>query len=456
MKQKAFGTRAGFYLASLGCAFGIGNLWRFPYVVYENGGGAFVFLFFLSLFIIGLPLIVAELAIGKMTGHSSVLAFERLTNSKPAKILGVLSTALTVFVLSYYAVISGWVLYFFLKFASAIAAFQPLVATETLQLLQESSDLQIFLTFAHICIVVYIVARGVQLGTERFIGLFMPLLIALVFLLCAKGLSLEHASESLHSFLYPDFSKLNVSSFGKALGQALFTLGVGFGSMVTFGSYLNDRVFIPFAAFRVVALDALLSLFAGILIFPLIHWTPLTPHGPDLLFQTVPVWLGSLAFGKVFGAAFFLCLYLAAVGASLALFEAVVANLQEILKISRKKSAVFAGLTCLIFSLLSSLSNTTFKWVSYQGRGLFEIVDSVLIDVLLPIVALILCLIIGKHLNRPEIVKLVMSEPSAEGERVLRQWVWLIRWFIPGMVVVALAGQLYSLQLAPLIVFFGG
>lgn len=444
MKRGYFGTRLGFYFAALGSAFGLGNLWRFPYVVYENGGGAFVFLFFLILFLVGLPLIVAELSVGKTTRSSSVLAFRKLVVPKRFSRLGILSPILCLFVLSYYAVVSGWVLYFFMSFLTATIFSSPMEATKTLGLLQDSGGLQILLALLHIGVSGIIVARGVQLGIERSVGMLMPLLIALVFVLCAKSLSLDHSMESIKFFLYPDFGRLHLSSVGRALGQALFTLGLGFGAMVTFGSYLNERVYVPFAAFRVVTLDALLSLFAGILIFPLIQWTPLTPHGPDLLFRTVPVWLGSLAGGTGYGAAFFLCLYLAALGASIALMEALVANVQETFGQQRGRASLWVALICFLLSLVPALSSTEFGGVSFRGRGLFEILDAFLINLFLPVAAFLFCIVVGRQLKTTDFVKDLLVSQVPQSQRLFRNWVWMIRWGIPSFIAVAMFLQIFE------------
>ena len=448
MKHGYFGTRLGFYFAALGAALGLGNLWRFPYVVYENGGGAFVVLYFAILFLVGLPMIVAELSVGKTTRSSSVMAFQKMAASHRLSMVGVLSPVLCLFVLSSYAVVSGWVLYFFLSFLTANILASPIEATKTLGLLQDSAGLQIALSFLHICGVTVIVARGVQLGIERSVGMLMPILVALVFVLCAKSLSLDHVMDSLKFFLYPDFSRLRLSSVGRALGQALFTLGIGFGSMVTFGSYLNQRVYVPFAAFRVVTLDGLLSLFAGILIFPLIQWTRLTPHGPDLLFRTVPVWLGSIVGGKTYGAGFFLCLYLAALGASIALLEALVANVQEIWGKTRVSASLLVGAVCFILTLVPALSSTEFEWVRFRGRGLFEILDFMLMDLFLPLVAFLFCVVLGRRLEGPEIKQDLLVTAVPQSRRLYGNWVVMIRWVIPSFIALAVLLQAYEFLMA--------
>jgi NSS family neurotransmitter:Na+ symporter len=447
VKRGYFGTRLGFYFASLGSAFGLGNLWRFPYVAYENGGGAFVFLFFVILFLFGLPLMVAELSLGKITRSSSIQAFRVLEKSWIAHALGMLSPLLSLLVLSYYSVVSGWVLYFLGTFLSKAVFGSAIDASHTLQYLHHSGVLQIVLAFAHLALVTWIVGHGVELGMERAVGYFMPVFILLVIGLCAHALSIDQSAQLLKMFLYPDFSKLHLASFSRALGQALFTLGLGFGTMITFGSYLSEKVFLPFAAFRVVALDAILSLFAGILIFPLIGMMPLAPNGPELMFQTVPIWLTTLPAGLLFGCVFFLCLYLAALGASIGLLETVASNLQdlrELRPLSRLNVSLLAGGACFVISVLPAASSTWLAGVNTNGRSLLEILDTVLIDIGLPIAALLVCWVVSRRLDGQLLKRELLLNETEPGIRLMAHWLWVVRWLVPAAVVLALCLQMFG------------
>jgi NSS family neurotransmitter:Na+ symporter len=425
----------------LGAAFGLGNLWRFPYVVLENGGGAFVFLFFIMLFVIGLPLMVAELTVGKTARNSSLRAFRSVKDSTLARILGPLPPLVTVLVLSYYAVVSGWVLYFFFSFMTKSMINHQADWAVTLDYLHDTGTLQVGLAFAHLLLVTVIVGRGVEMGIERAVGLFMPILIGLVIFLSVRSMAVNQAATALKVFLYPDFSRLQLSSFSRVVGQVLFTLSLGFGTMVTFGSYLRERAFIPLVAFRVVVLDAVLSLFAGVLIFPLIGAASIGRNGPELLFKTVPVWLGSFSGGRIFGVLFFLCLYLAALGSSIALEETVVANLQEFRPMSRAQAAFISGGFCFVLSLIPALSSNWFQSVSIHGQSLFEIVDSVLIEFGLPAIALMFCLLVGSQLKLSRFGQELLESDDVQSRRLFIHWRWLIRWVVPFVLSAALLSR---------------
>jgi NSS family neurotransmitter:Na+ symporter len=204
---------------------------------------------------------------------------------------------------------------------------------------------------------------------------------------------------------------------------------------------LRERAFIPLVAFRVVLLDAVLSLFAGILIFPLVGPTSLGRNGPELLFKTVPVWLGSFSGGRIFGVLFFLCLYLAALGSSIALGETVVANLQEVRKMSRFQAAILSGIFCFTISLIPALSSNWFQSISVHGRSLFEVVDSVLIEFGLPAIALMFCLLVGSQLKLSIFGKELLESDDVQSQRLFFHWRWIIRWLVPFILSAALISR---------------
>ena len=303
-RRGLWGTRFGFYLAAIGSAFGLGNLWRFPSVTVQNGGGAFVLLYVFAAMIVGLPLLVGELMLGKIARRSIVkasdrLAFDELISAKPdpsrrrvstafIRASGRLSAIACLLVFAYYAVISGWVLHFLMQFSLRELGSSGFDAENALAALRASGPLQIALTSAHLLLAIVVVSRGVQEGIEKWVGNLMPIFGALLLILAAKSLSLPTAPDALRFLFYPDFSRLSWSALIHAIGHVCFTLSLGFGTMVTFGSYLNDNAFIPSAGFRVAVVDTLISLFAGLLIFPIAAGSPGGISGPDALFLTVP------------------------------------------------------------------------------------------------------------------------------------------------------------------------
>ncbi|HEX4925379.1 MAG TPA: sodium-dependent transporter, partial [Bdellovibrionales bacterium] len=264
MKRGAWRTRLGFYLAAIGTAFGLGNLWRFPYVVGSHGGGAFVLIYVALALVIGLSLLIAELMIGRVTRQGVIGGIKKLGGGRVWTVFGGLSLTATIVALSYYAVISGWVLHFMSRFFVSFVLQSPFSVDTTLKILMDNGYLQMALTSVHLLIASVIVAKGVQEGLERWIGWMMPVFIVLMTTLLIQSLLLPSASEALQFLFYPDFSKLKAGSLVQAVGHVLFTLSLGFGTMVVFGSYLGEDTHIPSAGFRVAMLDTTLSLLAGL------------------------------------------------------------------------------------------------------------------------------------------------------------------------------------------------
>jgi NSS family neurotransmitter:Na+ symporter len=371
-KRTLWGTKFGFYLAAVGSAFGLGNLWRFPYVTVQNGGGAFVFLYVLFAFALGLPLLIGELMLGKLTRRSVISACQRVAADEELSNrvhverevtsswvwIGRFSVITCLLILSYYAVISGWVLHFLMQFFVGRISSNGFDVEKSLLILRENGLLQIALMSVHILITLVIVVKGVQEGIEKWVGNIMPIFVILLIVLAMKSLSLPTATGALRFMFYPNFSSLTVYSPLHAVGHVLFTLSIGIGTMVTFGSYLNDLTRIPAAGFRVTTMDTLISLFAGLLVFPLLMGLMPAKSGPELLFQTLPRLLADLDSGFFFGVTFFICLYMAALAASIGLLESVVSNLLDFTKLTRVQAAWLTGVAACIVGVIPALSTS--------------------------------------------------------------------------------------------------
>jgi NSS family neurotransmitter:Na+ symporter len=462
-KAPVFGTRLGFYLAAIGSAFGLGNLWRFPYVVAENGGGAFVLLYLLFVLLLGLPFLIAELTLGKVSRNSLMPTILKLTGDRyqvrdireyeelPAwvkmglRVLPWVSLLTTIVVLAYYAVISGWVLHFFMQLLVALfdpSRFHP---ESTLQVLLKNGWLQLLLTSVHLLIVSVIVGKDLEIGLEKWVGYCMPAFVLLLLGLASQSVQLDSAPEALRFLFYPNFSKLTLASPGQALGHVFFTLSIGFGSMVTFGSYLRDKAYIPMAGFRVVVLDAIISLFAGVMIFPLVIYGSSEGAGPELLFQTVPRLVSELPNGQLFGVGFFLCLYLASLGASIGLFETVVGNWREVRRVPRQRGAVAIGVITFMIAVIPALSSNVLSNVKIGSRGLLAFLDAGLINWCLPISALMITQV-AIHLLRVDLVAAEFVDPKVPGSaKFYKHWLFVLKYLATPIVVAVLIMQVVSL-----------
>ena len=454
-KTPSFTTRFGFYLAALASAFGLGNLWRFPYIVAENGGGAFVLLYLLMVFVVGFSVIIAELMLGRLYGYSLLsglakLSKQRLVAKKPfpklPNYIGYLAMGLATFVLAYYAVISGWVLHFAMQFFVAGFRQDPLNAVDILQSLRGNGWLQLLLASVHLIFVSVVVSRDFDKGLEKWMGSTAPIFVVFLVFLIGQSLDLATAPEALRFLLYPDFSKLGWAAPAEALGHVLFTLSLGFGTMVTFGGYLSKATRdLPSIGFRVASLDAFVSIVAGLLVFPIFLAGPGGRVGPELLFQTVPVFLGRLQIQPVVAALFFFCLYFAALGASISLLETVVSNVRGIKGWTRTKSTWVAGAVSLGVAVLPSLSSSVLQSVEFQGRGVLELLDGFLINWLLPMAALGICFVVRHGLSEAAMKKEFIDEQEQENLKMFRHWRFILGWVTPGVILISLLLQALGL-----------
>jgi NSS family neurotransmitter:Na+ symporter len=450
-KRGSWRTRFGFYLLAIGSACGLGNLWRFPYVVGENGGGAFVLLYVFMALTVGLPLLIAELSLGKSTRQSVLMATQKLAKDSGKKYFvwaGRFSVLLSLVVFSYYSVISGWVLHFFSRFLIEIVFPDSVHSSASLAMLMKNGLLQWALASVHVLLTIVVVAKGVQEGLEKWISYTMPLFVTLVILLVLKSTSLPSETEVLRFLFYPDFSKLTYSSIIHAMGHIFFTLSVGFGTLVTFGSYMRDEDHVPTAGFRVTLVDTAISLVAVMLVFPIAFQASNVPlTDPALLFETLPRFLMDFRGGMLFGLLFFSCLYLAALNASIGLMETIVSNVVDSQKKrnGRTRASWTVGAVALVLAMLPSFSSTVFRNVQVYGKGLMELMDSVLINWILPVIALGLLISINGGMSEKDKETQFIDKERFVSYSMYPHWKWVIRWYAPGFIIFGMLLQILGL-----------
>lgn len=455
-KQKGWSTRFGFYLMAIGSAFGLGNIWRFPYVVAENGGGAFVLLYMVLVFLVGMPFLIGELFLGKVTKSPILGALKRLGQSpgdgvsadrpRPRspllKFSGFFSIFVCLLVLAYYSIICGWVMHFLMRFLVASLGFSTLDPGTALRVLMNEGWLQVLLTSVHLTIVALAVTRAFEEGFERLVGKVIPLFLLVVLFLAYKSMSLDSAKEAIRFFLYPDFSKLTLKSLGQAVGQVCFTLSLGFGTLVTYGSYMSQSVSVPAAGFRVAIFDSIVSIVAGALIFPLVFSRAGAEVSPKMLFETVPFLFSRMDGGAWYGLLFFFCLYIAALGASIGLLETAVSNIGHFnKKILRPQAAWIGSFGCLMISIVPSILTWFFEEDQVLGRLGLKSLDALLINWLLPIAALLLSMIIIRRLDLVELKGEFDQIPSASLGRLYLHWKGAVLWIAPILCILGLLLQ---------------
>lgn len=443
-KKLSFKHRVSFYLLAIGSACGIGNLWRFPYIVGENGGGAFLLLYVFLALTIGLTVMIAELMIGRYTGMSILAASRQITakSKKNIYLFGWLSLIITAVTLSYYSVISGWVLHYLTQFVVSFfhsdSAFY--LKNVSVNVLLQNGWLQFMLASVHLLVSGVIVVKGFGEGVEKRIASLLPIFAVLVGFLLVGSLSLDSTKEVLRFLFYPDFSKLNWSSLGHATGHVFFTLSLGFGTMVTFGSYFKNEDHLPTIGLRVTLVDTMISIIAVLLIFPIaFSSSKQIATDPSLLFDVLPSFLSSIRGGLLFGLFFFVFLWLAALNASIGLLETITANLTE--KRPDMKRSVAASLAVffiLLMTIFPAFSGTLFKNVKIAGRSVIEFFDSTLINVMLPIAVIGMVLIFFTALQPADHKKMFISENKPTSIVMYSHWLFFLKWIVPVSIVLGL------------------
>ena len=346
----AWGSSFGFIMAAAGSAVGLGNIWRFPYITGQNGGGAFVFVYILCVVLIGVPLLFNEIGLGRLTGRNPIGAFKETGANKFWMMFGALLAVLvSFFVLSYYGVIAGWTIgYIFKTLFGNQTPFADFAA-------QPGMVIGLFAVF--MVITVIIVLGGVSGGIEKASKILMPMLFILVFVVIARSVTLEGAGEGIKYYLMPDFSKINGRTVLAALGQAFFSMSIGWGIMITYGSYLPKSNNIIRSGLWVGFLDTGVALLGGLMVFPAVFAFGMSPEaGPALVFNILPHVFSQMPGGNIVGAIFFLLLMVAALTSAISMLEVPASYFIDEKKWSRKKAAWVVAILIFIIGIPSALS----------------------------------------------------------------------------------------------------
>lgn len=431
-----WGSSLGFVLAAAGSAIGLGNIWRFPYVAGENGGAAFVVVYLICIALICLPYLFAELALGRSSQKNPVGAVKAISAHTPWWLVGGLGVLTGVFILSYYGVIAGWTFgYIFKGFVGAEMPFTEFIAKPTLVI--PLFALFIFLT-------VSVVQGGVKHGIERASKILMPILLVLMLGVIIRGVTLEGAGAGLEFYLKPDFSKVTGQVILEALGQAFFSLSLGMGAMITYGSYLPKTSNLRGAGGAVAVFDTGIALLAGFMIFPAVFAAGQDPGaGPTLVFDTLPRIFAEMPLGGLVGMIFFLLLSIAALTSTVSLLEVVVCYCIDERRWSRKKSVWTVGIITFAVGLPSALSQGA---VGALGGGEFSILgqpdflslmDFLWGNISLALGAFLMCVFVGWVWGKTGATA-ELSEGSDISQRGLDVWFFFVRYICPVVIFIVL------------------
>lgn len=437
--REQWASNAGFILATLGCAVGLGNIWRFSYLAGQNGGAAFLLLYLFWVVLICLPLLIAEFAIGRSTQREPTMAFEKLGGRHAWWLAGVPSVLGAFVILAYYPVIAGWALRFFLDYLGGGSEARAGVNPEARFGAFIASWSPLLWQAAIMSIGVAIVSGGIGRGIELANRVLMPLLALLLIGLAGYGLTLPGAGAGLAFVFLPDWSALSDPSVWlAALGQAFFSLSIATGALITYGSYLPRERALPGPALAVALGDTAFAIVAGVMIFPAVFSFGVDPAaGPTLAFVTMPKVFEQMPGGAVAGAAFFGLLVVAAVTSAISLLEVVVAFLVDRFGIGRARAALLASLAGFVVGIPAALGEGPLAWLRISGRSMLDVMDFLASNLILPLNAMLIALFVGWVWRATD-----AREASDLGPAMARWWRLSLRYLSPLLIGAVLLRSL--------------
>lgn len=440
-----FSSKIGAILAAAGSAVGLGNIWRFPTETGMNGGAAFILIYVLFMILFGAPIMLTEFTIGRYGQKDVADSFERMSGGRKGwRLMGLMPVVAGLLVLSYYAVVCGWTLYYaYVAGIDGFAGKTPEQYVSDFQQFAASPTEPLIWILLIMIITCGIISLGVRKGIERGAKILMPLLFVCIIVLVFISVSLPDAERGLKFLFYPDFSKINGSTALSALGQAFFSLSVGIGCLCTYACYFRKDVNLFKDSLAVAFIDTLVALMAGLIIFPAVYSVPgLTPDaGPSLVFITLPnvfqhVFGGASAFAYAFSLLFYVLLVIAAITSSISMLEMVVAYFHEEYGWSRPAVAVAVSIFCMLLAAGCSLSFGVWADKTVFGLGMFDLFDFIVAKLLMPVGSFLMCIFLGWVVDE----KTVRMEVTNGGkiQTVLYPiWRFIIRYFAPiGIILI--------------------
>ncbi|MBO5876201.1 MAG: sodium-dependent transporter [Bacteroidales bacterium] len=406
MSRDSFGSRFGALVAMAGSAVGLGNLWRFPYLVGENGGAAFIIIYILLSFIICLPIFISEFVIGRRSQKNAFAAFRDLSGGSAWRWVGLFTIIVPLVVLSYYSVIGGWSVEYLLKsvsFSFTGEASQSVFHSMFTDFVS-STWAPLIAHTAFLLVTTLIVIVGIKDGIEKFSKVMMPLLFFIVVAIAIYSMTLPGASAGLDYLFNPDFSKITGKAIAAALGQAFFSLSLGFGTIMTYASYVSKKENIMFQSAATAVSDLMFALIAGMAIMPAVFAFGLNPQsGPGLVFETLPFVFGQMPAGGVVAILFFLALLVAALTSSISMLEVAVAYLVEEKKFSRLWACVVLFAVCWVVGAICSLSFGPLSDIKIDGGNIFDFFDNLSSNILMTLGSLLTVLFVGWRLKKTDV-----------------------------------------------------
>ena len=446
LQRGGFATGLGALFATIGSAVGLGNIWKFPSLVGENGGAAFIIVYLISTLLVGLPVMIAEIMMGRKARANAIETMRKLSPSKsqPWWLIGVAGVLAAFLIMAFYTEVAGWVFaYVFKSISGGLLSTDPLVTLLAFESLVTNPLQSLLWQWIVLALMTLIIIRGVSKGIEATTKRLLPLLVVMLVVIAIRSLTLPGANEGLKFLFSPDFSSLTGGVILTAMGLAFFKLSVGMGTMTTYGSYWKDDQNIPTTTLRVMLSDLAVSLLAGLAIFPAVFAFGFEPtSGPSLLFITIPAVFASMPFGNIFMVMFFLLAAFAATGAMLSLFEVPVAYLAENMKMGRTKAAILTGLMLALIGSTAALSSSTMANFTIFGKTMFDLYDFVSSNLLLPIGGLFIAIFAGWIWGADNIRKALSNNGQLKNDLIINILIVIIKFVTPVLLIIVLLSGL--------------
>ncbi|AHF06559.1 sodium-dependent transporter [Desulfitobacterium metallireducens] len=449
LQREGFSSSLGVIAATLGSAVGLGNIWKFPYVTGQNGGAAFILIYLIATLLISMPVMLSELMIGRKTNANAVGALRKLAPQEPWFLLGVSGVLSAFLIMAFYTDVAGWVFSYIFKAAvGTIHSTSPEQTYAVFQGLVSGVGEPLFWQIFVLVVTGTIIMSGVAKGIERVTKILMPVLFVLLFIVDIRSLMLPGASEGLKFLFDPDFSKISFSVVLAALGLAFFKLSVGMGTMTTYGSYIGKEEDLPRIALKVMLSDTLVSIMAGIAIFPAVFAFGFKPNdGPSLLFITIPMVFSSMPFGRPFMVLFFILVAVAATGAMLSLLEVPVAYLVEEHKLTRRVATLGTISAVALVGSTATLSTSLLSDVMFFGKNMFDFYDFLTSNILLPLGGIFFALFVGWRWGYQRMFTEFSNDRHLKNEGFAKIYFFLVKYVAPIAIMLVLLAGLGFLKL---------
>ena len=436
--RDSFGSRFGALVAMAGSAVGLGNLWRFPYLVGENGGAAFIIVYIALVFLICLPIFISEFIVGRRSQENAFAAFRDLSGGSAWRWVGLFTIIVPLIVLSYYCVIGGWSIEYLLKSLTfsfsgesqgTLSSMFSGFVTSTWGPLAAHTGFLLATTL--------IVVVGIKDGIEKFSKVMMPLLFVMVLAIAVYSITLPGAKAGIEYLFYPDFSKLTGASVAAALGQAFFSLSLGFGTIMTYASYVSRKENIMFQSAATAVSDLMFALIAGTAIMPAVFAFGIDPQaGPGLIFETLPFVFGQMPAGGVIAILFFVALLVAALTSSISMLEVAVAYLVEEKKFSRLGACACLFALCWVIGAVCSLSFGPLSHLRIAGGNIFDFFDSMSSNVLMTLGSLFTVVFVGWRLKKTDVYDEFTNGGTLKKNAVFFKILWPVIRFVAPLAVL--------------------